>query len=253
MDRSITIGLVSFAVTASLLAIPAIANSHGGRDWAEPMTRAQMESRIAERFAEADTDGSGTVSREEAAAHSAERRAARQARRFDRMDADGDGEVSFAERDAAHAGFIERRGIHRGAMIAEERDMRGRLTPEELAALPEGALRTAPPAARETRRAARIERRNQAWAAADADGDGALDRDEFADLHAAREDRRAERRAGRFDRMDGDGDGVLTLAEASVRPLAMFERADTDADGVITRAERRAARQAMRAERRQRR
>jgi hypothetical protein len=43
----------------------------------------------------------------------------------------------------------------------------------------------------------------------------------------------------------------LTLAEMSVRPLAMFARADADNDGVVTREERRAARQAIRAERRQ--
>ena len=75
MDRSIAIGLVSFAITASVLAIPSIADARPGRT--EPMTRAAVEDRIAQRFAAADADSSGAISREEAAAHRAARRAER--------------------------------------------------------------------------------------------------------------------------------------------------------------------------------
>lgn len=262
MDRSLTIGLVSFAVTASLLAIPAIANSHGGRDWSQPMTRAQMENRIAERFAAADADGSGAVSREEAAAYRAVRQAERQARRFARMDVDGDGEISIAERDAAAAARMERRGVRRSDLMAEHRDMRAQVSTEDMARMAEGRAESAPVETRPSRRVMRIERRNQAWQAADADGNGALNAAEFETMVAARRDRMRQRAAAagrpdrgttRFDRMDTDGDGALTLAEMSVRPLAMFARADADNDGVVTREERRAARQAMRAERRQRR
>ena len=255
LDRSIAIGLMSFVVTASLLTIPAFANHHGASAGHRSMDRAQMENRIAERFSAADTDGSGTISREEAVARRAARQTERQARRFGRMDSDGNGEISLAERDAAHAARNERqrnhRGAHRGAMIAEESNMRARLTAEEMSELPEGAIQTPPPS--QSRRAMRAERRNQAWTAADADENGALNADEFNAMHAARSERRQARRNGRpsrFDRVDTDNDGQLSLAEISVRPLAMFERADADNDGMVTRAERRAARRAMRAERR---
>lgn len=255
LDRSIAIGLMSFVVTASLLTIPAFANQDGVSTRHDPMSRAQMENRIAERFFAADADGSGTISREEAAARRAARQTERQARRFGRMDSDGNGEISLAERDAAHAARNDRhaahRGAHRGAMIAEESNMRARLTAEEMSQLPEGAIQTPPPTS-QSRRAMRAERHNQAWSAADTDGNGALNANEFSAMHAARAERRRAHRTGRFDRIDTDNDGQLTLSEVSTRPLAMFERADADNDGMVTRAERRSARRAMRAERRTR-
>ncbi|MGJ8537640.1 MAG: hypothetical protein ACSHW2_10840 [Parasphingopyxis sp.] len=255
MDRSLAIGLASFALTASLLAIPAIANHHTDGQVAGPhasgsMTRAQMESRLADRFAAADRNGDGSIDRSEAAAAHAARRAERQSRRFERLDADGDGEISLAERDAARASRFERRRIRREDMIVENRNMRGRVSPEQLAQLQPGA---APVAADEDRPADRYARRNAAWANADADGNGALSRSEFEALSSARHERRAARRAGRFDRMDSDNDGLVSLSEMSARALAMFDRADADNDGIVTRAERRAARRAMREERRARR
>lgn len=266
MDRSLAIGLASFVLTASLLVIPAMASQHGEQNWREPTTRGQMEIRVAERFAAADTDSSGAISREEAEAHHAVRMAARRTRRFARIDVDDNGEISIAERDAAHARWMTRRGAHRGAMIAENRNMRGRLTDAEIAQLPEGAVRRPETESRSVRRVGSAERHNQAWAAADADGNGALNAEEFEAFHAARHrrmreraangtarGRRAMRHASRFDRMDADNNGLLTLAEVSARSLAMFERADADDDGTVTRDERRAARRARRAEHRRRR
>jgi Ca2+-binding EF-hand superfamily protein len=260
VDRSLAIGLASFALTASLLAIPAIANHHDA-DQGEavqavrhhgggPMTRAQMESRLADRFAAADTDGNGTIDRSEAEARHAARRADRQARIFARLDTDGDGEISIAERDAARASRTERRRLRRSDMIVENRNMRGRVTPEMQAQLESGAEQAAPA---EARPADRFARRNAAWAAADADGNGALNRTEFGSLASARQARRAAHGTNLFERTDSDNDGVLSLAEMSAWPLAMFERADTDNDDVVTRAERRAARRAMREQRRARR
>lgn len=253
MDRSIAIGLVSFAVTASVLAIPSIADARDGRAGAEPMTRTAVEARIAERFAAADADSSGGVTREEAAAHRDARRAERQDSRFARMDGDGDGVITTAERDAARAERMQRRGARRSDMIAEESNMRGRLTAEQLAELGPNAALAAPPAPderRAERRAARMERRNQAWAAADTDNDGGLSRSEFDSLHAGHSDRRGQRHAGRFDRMDADGNGEISLAEMSERALARFDRADADGDGTVTVEERRAMRHARHSRRR---
>lgn len=69
----------------------------------------------------------------------------------------------------------------------------------------------------------------------------------------ARAGERGERGAKRWERMDANGDGAISLAEFQARPLAMFQRADADGNGIVTQAERQAAREAHRAERRQRR
>ena len=135
-------------------------------------------------------------------------------------------------------------------MIVENRNMRGRVTPEMQAQLESGAEQAAPA---EARPADRFLRRNAAWAAADADGNGALNQTEFESLGRARQARRAAHGANRFDRTDSNDDGVLSLEEMSAWPLAMFERADADNDGIVTRAERRAARRAMHEQRRTRR
>jgi Ca2+-binding EF-hand superfamily protein len=251
LDRSLVLGLAAFTLTAALLAIPAIANHHGAGDAGGPVTRQQMEIRIAERFVAADTDGSGTIDRDEARAHHAARRADRQASRFSRMDANGDGEINIAERDAAHTRRPGRHRINRGDMIVENSNMRARLTPEELSQLNPDSEQAAPTDASQVRRARHVERRNAAWAAADADENGALNGTEFETMASGRHHRRGRTHGtNRFDRMDGDRDGALTLAEMSARPLAMFERADSDHDGTVTREERRAARRAMREERR---
>jgi Ca2+-binding EF-hand superfamily protein len=99
----------------------------------------------------------------------------------------------------------------------------------------------------------------------DADGDGAISREEFAaaapmgriramaeetpldrDAFAAEMAADAATRAARiFERLDADGDGLLSAEElAPRRPerrAAMFDRIDADGDGVITREEAEAA------------
>lgn len=259
MDRSIVIGLASFALTASVLAIPTIAQSHQSQTGhGAAITRAQMETRLAERFAAADGDGNGTLSRAEAEAHRASRNAARQTRIFDRMDGDGDGRITLAEHQAAHAdGHHPRRhrqrqhpergqsgGTLRDSMIVENRNMRARLTPEELAPLTEGASAEERSNMQMAERPTRADRMRARWAAADANGDDALDRTEFAAMHWAHHGRMGNRQANWFSRMDRDGDGRLTQAEMSARALARFDRTDSNGDGIVTREERRAARQA---------
>lgn len=253
MDRSIAIGLASFFVTASLLAIPAIATEgHAMRD-VDTMSRAQVEAHLAERFVEADADGSGSLNRDEFAAQRIARMEARLGGMFERMDADGDGEISVEERDAAHARMAQRRNIRRSDMIAENYNMRARLTEEELAPLrevaPPGAMadpESAPAANRHDRHVAN-------WASADADGNGSLNASEFQALHTQFHRPPTTRRPSRFDRMDNDRDGRISLEEFSARRLAMFDRADADSDGTVTREERSAARRAWREEHRERR
>jgi Ca2+-binding EF-hand superfamily protein len=81
------------------------------------------------------------------------------------------------------------------------------------------------------------------FAEIDADGDGALTREElggFAD----------GRRQMRLETVDTDGDGAISRAEAlaagqssvAERVERMFERLDADGDGLITAAEREAVR-----------
>ena len=103
----------------------------------------------------------------------------------------------------------------------------------------------------------------------DANGDGAITRDEF---DAARAAMRAEHDAPpgdagppppprgdpgmgmmegmgghRFDRVDADHDGKVTLAEAQGAAGKLFEMIDTNHDGTISRDERDAARAMMQA------
>jgi Ca2+-binding EF-hand superfamily protein len=109
------------AASAALLALPALADHHGGEGpmamamkerWTQPETRAEAEARIAEHFAAFDADKDGAVTTAEIDAQRARMRetmAARmgemQARMFDKLDADRNGTISKAEWDAHHAGM----------------------------------------------------------------------------------------------------------------------------------------------------
>ena len=57
----------------------------------------------------------------------------------------------------------------------------------------------------------------------DADGDGALTKNELL----------AQNRA-RFDRLDADGDGIITPDEFGGRLVAMFTRMDADSNGLLS-------------------
>jgi EF hand len=130
---------------------------------------------------------------------------------------------------------------------------------------------------RAERRERRGERRAARFARLDANGDGSISRAEFDARPALRGEDRADRREGRgqrgerrwrhrgghggmanlglrrFAALDADRDGRISFAEASGRALAMFDRADANRDGTVTAEERRAAREAFRGERRERR
>lgn len=103
--------LVILAVGAiGLAAIPALADHHGGKmEWKEPTTRAEVLAQVKERFAAADTNKDGAVTKAEAEAHMATMKAdwqakagERHAQMFTEMDTDKNGQISRAEFDAMH-------------------------------------------------------------------------------------------------------------------------------------------------------
>ncbi|MET0373837.1 MAG: calcium-binding protein [Rhizorhabdus sp.] len=117
----------------------------------------------------------------------------------------------------------------------------------------------------------REERRDERFAALDADKNGALSKEEFSARPPRPEGKDGERRFGQrgghggkhgmhhrggmggfgggqwFERADANKDGKVSLAEASAGALAMFDRADANKDGTISPEEHKAARDAMRA------
>jgi Ca2+-binding EF-hand superfamily protein len=119
------------------------------------------------------------------------------------------------------------------------------------------------------RHGAMVERLKQA----DADGNGAISRDEAKalprlarhfdeidanrdgqlskeELHAFHAHKRAQRMAEHWKKMDADGDGRVSLAEAQAnapRLAQHFQRIDANGDGFITPEEMKAAHQARHA------
>lgn len=100
----------------------------------------------------------------------------------------------------------------------------------------------------------------------DADGDGAVTREEMregtamlrgrvdangdgiiteAEMREAMQARAANRASKRFARLDTDGDGRIVQSEFEAADQRRFDRVDADGDGRITRAEFDAARERM--------
>jgi hypothetical protein len=162
-------------------------------------------------------------------------------------DANKDGKISKAELTAAlESRFAKLDADHDGQLTPKDRDLR------------------------------RQERAEKRFAAMDTDRNGQISKAEFMAAQQARAAKWAEKRAetrgpdggpgargpGKWRRGPHRGpgvpgpmaearrDGVVTKAEFMAGPLAMFDRADTNKDGFVTADELRAARQAMRGERR---
>lgn len=83
---------------AAAMTVPAPSFAHG------PLDRAEMEKDRAAVFAQADADGSGTLSTDEFKAFKSLMRDKRAERRFKRIDANGDGGISLQELQADRPG-----------------------------------------------------------------------------------------------------------------------------------------------------
>ena len=88
----------------------------------------------------------------------------------------------------------------------------------------------------------------------DANRDGQLSKEEMhafhEQMHAQHAQKRAQRMAEHWKKMDADGDGRVSLAEAQAnapRLAQHFQRIDANADGFITPEEMKAAHQARHA------
>jgi Ca2+-binding EF-hand superfamily protein len=181
---------------------------------------------------QADADGDGVITLDEAKAQGAAR--------FAKMDANQDGTISQADRKArAEARFAE-----------TDTNKDGEISPEEMTAAREQ---------RQTKRAERgAQRQAKMFETLDTDGSGGLSK---AELEAGkqmrgqrggeRKGKRMGRRGGRdgaqkrdmrmLKRADTNGDEAVSREEFDAMVEARFARIDTDGSGTITQAERDAA------------
>lgn len=95
---------------ALAVALPAAAQQAAPAAPRGETTRAELETRVRERFAKADGDRDGFVTKAELAARRGERREDRREAQFARLDADKNGSISRAEFLAQGDARGERRG-----------------------------------------------------------------------------------------------------------------------------------------------
>ena len=115
--------LALLTAAAALLAVPAFAyglGGEGGHGPKGPMTRAELQKQLGERFAGIDANKDGAITQAEFDAHHQamrqqwmKKRAERMDAHFAEMDADKNGQISKAEFDAFHAKRAEDRAGHR--------------------------------------------------------------------------------------------------------------------------------------------
>jgi len=175
--RKAIIFLSAIALSATTLSFADVAFAQPGKASArEPMTRTDAESRANDAFARLDANGDGLLSKADRETGIAEY--------FAKADTDGNGQLSLAEATAAHEArrterrerFVERRAERpRGDRKRGEARMGGRRDARGLRSLV-GIVRSA-----------------------DADGDRQISQSEFSAAALAR-----------FDRADADGDGAIT-------------------------------------------
>ena len=137
--------MIGVGLTA-LLALPALAADQGApRPEPKPMTRAEVQTKLAERFAKLDLNKDSAITkaevdqaREAMKARRTEQRAKHRDERFQRLDTNKDGQLSKAEYDAGFAARGQRdgkagpggrhhRGMHRGMMHRGQGDFLARL------------------------------------------------------------------------------------------------------------------------------
>lgn len=144
---------------------------------------------------------------------------ARTAQMFQRLDANGDGTLNDADREAARAKRFD----------AMDSDGNGSLSRAEYDAAFQNRM---------DKREQRAETRAQ-------------DGKRMGHHHSGRH--HGMRGMGMMKRADANNDGAITQAEFTAGALARFDRMDADRNGTVTAAERKAAREAMRAMRKDRR
>jgi len=104
-------------IGAALVATPALAAPGGAKgDGDRSLTRAEAQTRAAERFAKMDVNKDGKID----AADRAAKRAEMQAKRFASLDTNGDGSISRAEWDNQNADRAAKRATRVAAGEARE-------------------------------------------------------------------------------------------------------------------------------------
>jgi len=190
-------------VTLSLAAAALVGTggvAHAQADEAPALTRAQVEQRSAEAFAQMDANDDGVLNQAD--------RVARRQQRFARLEADQDGELGPADREARRKAAFDRL----------DADNSGGISFEEFSAQREQrqarAERRPPMALRDAGRrgGTRLGR------AADINRDGTVTQAEFASAALAR-----------FDRVDVNKDGTIGADERPARRMMRRERRLRDA------------------------
>lgn len=230
---------LTFTLSAAALAIGgaglAYANQHAtphGGSHGGPMTaadtdndgvitRAEIKTHSASRFAQMDGNSDGVVNSED--------REANRAERFSAADSDGDGELSAEEmsaaRQARHAKHSERRAMRQAKRFEQiDTDNSGGISQTEMAA------------AKQARGADRGERRGKR-----------------GEMHHSGHHGKRHMAMRMLRNADIDGDKSVTRAEFDAAVEVHFARVDTDGSGSITAEERKAAMAAMKEQMQQRR
>ncbi|ADM08703.1 hypothetical protein PB2503_03132 [Parvularcula bermudensis HTCC2503] len=210
-----------------------------------PMARADVETRLEERFADLDQNSDGYLEASEAAAPARDRYAGmkkrmakgREAMSFEALDTNDNQVVTpteFAAPALASFDRLDRNG--NGVIDEEERPQKGGMQRGQ-AAMADGASREDVVALAEAR-----------FQTLDADQNGTLTEAELTEARAATKEQMAARRdmmvdraEDAFDQGDTDGDGRISLEEFKTTGLERFDRHDANSDGVISPDERRAA------------
>jgi hypothetical protein len=208
--------LVAGGALAATLAIAGFAQAmpHDHMGHHMPMKRAELQAKIGEQFALADTSKDGFVTKAE---FDARRAAVRQ--EFDAKRAEHRGEI-FAMLDKNHDGVISKDEFMAAPPPGDRHGPGG----------PGGPDMPPPPPGM-----------GPDGGPGDHGGPGEHGRHggHFMRGHMGLNMGMGDKW---FDRADANHDGKLTLAEASAAPLAMFDRADTNHDGTISPEEAKAAR-----------
>lgn len=190
MKKSLLIaGAAIMAVAVPALAAPQ-APAGSPAPAMKDVTRAQIEAKVKERFAQLDANKDGVVTREEINAQRQAKRAERLDQRFKTLDKDANGSISRAEFDAGHA----QRGPGRDGKAA--------------AAKADG---TTPPAAKTARHGGHGKgRMGHSMMGGGMFGFGMADANKDGNITLAEATTAA---LARFDKMDANKDGTLTAQE----------------------------------------